>query len=47
MGERADDASVSCECMRDLVLEPQTFRVAFRAQAVFLTRLEFRLGTIA
>ncbi len=29
--------------MRDLVLEPQTFRVLFRAQAVFLTRLEFRL----
>ena len=29
--------------MRDLVLEPQAFRVVFRAQAVFLTRLEFRL----
>ncbi|HSF08004.1 MAG TPA: winged helix-turn-helix domain-containing protein [Nitrospirales bacterium] len=29
--------------MRDLVLQPQTFRVVFRAQAVFLTRLEFRL----
>lgn len=29
--------------MRDLVLDPQTFRVVFRAQGVFLTRLEFRL----
>lgn len=29
--------------MRDLVLDPQTFRVVFRAQAVFLTRLEFQL----
>lgn len=29
--------------MRDLVLDPQTFRVVFRAQEVFLTRLEFRL----
>lgn len=29
--------------MRDLVLDSQTFRVVFRAQAVFLTRLEFRL----
>ena len=29
--------------MRDLVLDPQTFRVVFRAQAVFLTRIEFRL----
>ena len=29
--------------MRDRVLDPQTVRVVFRAQAVFLTRLEFRL----
>jgi len=29
--------------MRDLVLDPQTFRVVFRTQAVFLTRIEFRL----
>ncbi len=29
--------------MRNLVLDPQTFRVVFRAQEVFLTRLEFRL----
>ncbi len=29
--------------MRDLVLDPQTFRVVFRTQSVFLTRLEFRL----
>lgn len=29
--------------MRDFVLDPQTFRVVFRATAVFLTRLEFRL----
>ncbi|MDH4193233.1 MAG: winged helix-turn-helix domain-containing protein [Nitrospirota bacterium] len=29
--------------MRDLVLDPQTFRVAFRAEAVLLTRIAFRL----
>jgi len=29
--------------MRDLVLDPQTFRVVFRTQAVLLTRIEFRL----
>ena len=29
--------------MRDLVLDPQTFRVVFKTQSVFLTRIEFRL----
>lgn len=29
--------------MRDLVLDPQTFRVDCRTQSVFLTRIEFRL----
>ena len=29
--------------MKDLILDPQTFRVAFRTQSVFLTRIEFRL----
>jgi DNA-binding response OmpR family regulator len=29
--------------MRDLILDPQTFRVAFRTQSVSLTRIEFRL----
>lgn len=29
--------------MRDLVLDPQTFRVFFRTQSVCLTRIEFRL----
>ena len=29
--------------MRDLVFDPQTFRVDFRTQSVFLTRIEFRL----
>jgi DNA-binding response OmpR family regulator len=29
--------------MRDLVLDPQTFRVDFRTQSVFLIRIEFRL----
>ncbi|MEJ2231328.1 MAG: winged helix-turn-helix domain-containing protein [Nitrospirales bacterium] len=29
--------------MRDLLLDPQTFRVTFREQSVVLTRIEFRL----
>ena len=29
--------------MRDLVLDPQTFRVSFRTQSVLLTRIEFQL----
>jgi hypothetical protein len=29
--------------MRDLLLDPQTFRVTFREQSVLLTRIEFRL----
>ena len=29
--------------MRELVLDPQTFQVAFRTQSVLLTRIEFRL----
>ena len=29
--------------MRDLLLDPQSFRVTFREQSVFLTRIEFRL----
>jgi len=29
--------------MRDLVLDPQSFRGVFQTQAVFLTRIEFRL----
>lgn len=29
--------------MKDLILDPQTFRVVFRTQSVLLTRIEFRL----
>jgi DNA-binding response OmpR family regulator len=31
------------DCMRDLLLDSQTFRVTFREQSVVLTRIEFRL----